>query len=158
MSKSVSTVYYYECPKPLGFLQTQLDADEKVLSAVFVSTKSTVNVLPGKIVAVLDEYFYHKKEISKSLVSKQIVGTEFQKNIWGVIQKVPFGKTITYTDMAEKAGKPRASRAAGTACGRNPVALFIPCHRVVRKQSEDYGYSWGPERKKWLLGFESKPK
>ena len=65
------------------------------------------------------------------------------------------GETITYTELAMRAGKPGAARAAGTACGRNPVALAIPCHRVVRTSGEDFGYSWGSDRKKWLLTFEN---
>jgi methylated-DNA-[protein]-cysteine S-methyltransferase len=151
---NTKNIYYYPCPKPLGYLEISLDQNQKVLTAIFVDTKTKGKVLPSTIVEALDGYFHHKKEISKSLVSKQILGTEFQKSIWMVILGVKFGKTITYTAMAEKASRPDAARAAGTACGKNPVALFIPCHRVVRKQGEDYGYSWGTERKKWLLSFE----
>jgi methylated-DNA-[protein]-cysteine S-methyltransferase len=155
MSKNVSNkTYYYECPKPLGYLEITLDSTEKVLTAVFVDTKQKTIPLPSGISFALDQYFTKQKEIPKKLISKEIFGTVFQKSIWEVISTVEFGKTITYTDMAQEAGRPLATRAAGTACGKNPVALFIPCHRVVRKQGEDYGYSWGIERKKWLLKFE----
>lgn len=154
MNKILET-YYYECPKPLGFLEIILDSEDKVQGSVFVDGKKKSQDLPDVIQAALEEYFYKKKDLPKNLVSKEIISTEFQKSIWRVISDVKLGKTITYTDMAEAAEKPRATRAAGTACGKNPLALFIPCHRVVRKQNEDYGYSWGAARKKWLLEFES---
>ena len=145
----------YACPKPLGHLAITLDTDAKVLTCVFVDTKpSAKSILPEDITDALDAFFMQKKSLPKALVSKHITGTDFQKSIWEIIKKVPLGKTITYTDMAEKAGNKNAVRAAGTACGRNPLALFIPCHRVVRKAAEDCGYSWGTDRKKWLLAFE----
>ncbi|MEN9852097.1 MAG: O6-methylguanine-DNA methyltransferase [Candidatus Parcubacteria bacterium] len=153
-----STTYYYTCPKPLGYLEITLDSYNKVQTAVFVENKNQSKSLPENITNALDAYFNNKKDIPIHLISKEIVGTDFQKSIWQVIRAVSFGTTITYTDMAIRAGRPRATRAAGTACGKNPVALFIPCHRVVRKQGEDYGYSWGPERKKWLLKFEKESK
>ena len=165
--------YYYACPENLGFLEISLDNLNKVKSCIFVSDKNEnknediINIakdryhdksdedLPKEIKKALDDYFYKKKYLPSSLISKEIIGTDFQKDIWRVILGTKFGETITYTDMADKAGKPRATRAAGTACGKNLLALFIPCHRVVRKQNEDYGYSWGVNRKKWLLNFES---
>jgi O-6-methylguanine DNA methyltransferase len=149
-----NTLYCYKCPKLLGYLEMTLDAQNKVQTAIFVDHTKPHKRLPENIQKALDGYFAKKKDIPKSLISKEIVGTEFQKSIWGVISTVKFGEIITYTDMAVAAGRPLSARAAGTACGRNPVALFIQCHRVVRKQGEDYGYSWGPERKKWLLEFE----
>ncbi len=150
--------FYYACPEDLGFLELSLDELNKVKSCVFVSEKD-VEIekeirLPEEIKKALDGYFYNKKDLPRNLISKEIIGTEFQKEIWRVILGTKFGETITYTDMAIKAGKSDAARAAGTACGKNPLALFVPCHRVVRKQNEDYGYSWGTDRKKWLLNFE----
>ena len=148
------TIYSYKCPKPLGTLEITLDTKEKVKTAVFVDKKSKALVLPKVVENALDNYFNKKKPLLQSLLSRDLAGTDFQKSIWAVICKTDFGETITYTDMAEMVGNSSAVRAAGTACGKNPIALFIPCHRVVRKQGEDYGYAWGPHRKKWLLEFE----
>ena len=77
-----------------------------------------------------------------------------QKNVWAEIQKIHFGKNSTYKEIAKNIKNEKAVRAVGTACGKNPVALFIPCHRVIRKTGEDYGYAWGEKRKKLLLDFE----
>ena len=152
-------VYIYTCPKPLGYFTITLDQQEKVLTCIFVDKKSvTKSVLPQDITIALDAFFMQKKNLPKTLISKHVTGSDFQKSIWEVIKKVPLGKTISYTDIAEKVGNKNAVRAAGTACGRNPLALFIPCHRVVRKTGEDYGYSWGADRKKWLLAFEREGK
>ena len=156
-------MYYYKCPKKLGYLEISLDTEGKIQSAIFIDSLNQKKLSPKKyspelteiIKNELDAYFLKKKNISSSIISKEIKGTDFQKSIWAIICKVPYGATITYTEMTKRAGNMSAARAAGTACGKNPVALFIPCHRVVRKEGEDYGYSWGPERKKWLLEFES---
>jgi methylated-DNA-[protein]-cysteine S-methyltransferase len=158
MSKENTFIYNYKCPEDLGYLEITLDTKGRVFSCIFtdiIKVKSKNN-LPINISKALDNYFNNKKDLPLNLISKDIRGTDFQKSIWSLICDVKFGETITYTDMAIKANKPLAIRAAGSACGKNPVALFIPCHRVIRKQSEDYGYSWGVERKKWLLNFEAK--
>ena len=89
-----------------------------------------------------------------------MMGTFFQKTVWQEIAKIPLGKTMTYKDVAEKVGRPKAYRAVGTACGKNEMALFIPCHRVVASDGSLSSYAWGIDRKKWLLehegGFVSK--
>jgi AraC family transcriptional regulator, regulatory protein of adaptative response / methylated-DNA-[protein]-cysteine methyltransferase len=84
-----------------------------------------------------------------------IRGTAFQKQVWQALQKIPYGKTRTYADIAREISKPNAVRAVGTACGANPVALIIPCHRVLRSDGGLGGYEWGLERKKKLLEQES---
>jgi AraC family transcriptional regulator, regulatory protein of adaptative response / methylated-DNA-[protein]-cysteine methyltransferase len=83
-----------------------------------------------------------------------ICGTAFQKQVWQALLKIPYGKTRTYADIAREIGKPNAVRAVGTACGANPVALIIPCHRVLRSDGGLGGYEWGLERKKKLLEQE----
>lgn len=160
-NQDFNSLYYYKCPAELGYLEISLDNLNKVKTCIFIDKKNENKnetkdaELPKEMVSSLDDYFHNKKDIPFNLISKEIMGTDFQKDIWRVILGTKFGETITYTDMAIKAGKSDAARAAGTACGKNPLALFIPCHRVVRKQNEDYGYSWGIDRKKCLLNFES---
>ena len=81
-------------------------------------------------------------------------GTEFQRRIWTAIQGVPAGQVLTYTELAQAAGAPNAVRAAGTACGANPIWLVIPCHRILRADGDLGDYGGGPERKEWLLAHE----
>ena len=82
-------------------------------------------------------------------------GTDFQKRIWKQIARIPFGKTISYTDLAKRAGAPKAIRAAGAATGRNPLSIIVPCHRVLGKNNVLGGYAGGLKRKRHLLALES---
>ncbi|MCP2731919.1 methylated-DNA--[protein]-cysteine S-methyltransferase, partial [Limnofasciculus baicalensis] len=81
-------------------------------------------------------------------------GTDFQRQVWQALQTIPYGMTSTYSEIAEIIGYPKAARAVGNACGANPVALIIPCHRVVGKNNNLGGYRWGREWKKTLLAME----
>ncbi len=81
-------------------------------------------------------------------------GTSFDREIWSAIGSIPFGETRSYSQIAQDAGKPRAVRAAGRACGRNPVPLLIPCHRVVTSSGKPGGFSAGLDLKKALLDLE----
>jgi len=84
-----------------------------------------------------------------------IRATAFQRRVWQELQKIPFGQTRTYGDVARRIGTPKATRAVAQACANNPVALVIPCHRVVRKDGDLGGYRWGVDRKRMLLSNES---
>lgn len=81
-------------------------------------------------------------------------GTDFQVKVWKELLKIKTGKTVTYSDIAQKIGKPLAVRAVGTAVGRNPLSVIVPCHRVVNKSSGRINYGWGAEMKKDLLRRE----
>jgi AraC family transcriptional regulator of adaptative response/methylated-DNA-[protein]-cysteine methyltransferase len=81
-------------------------------------------------------------------------GTEFQQRVWLALQKIPAGATATYTDIAIGIGAPKSVRAVAQACGANPIAVAIPCHRVVRSDGGLSGYRWGVERKRKLLARE----
>ena len=81
--------------------------------------------------------------------------TAFQRQVWEKLRAIPYGQTVSYGDVAKALGKPGAVRAVGRACATNPVALIIPCHRVVREDKSLGGYRWGLERKKKLLDHES---
>lgn len=83
-------------------------------------------------------------------------GTAFQQRVWRELQRIPRGETITYAELAARIGSPKAVRAVGTACGANPVAMVVPCHRVVRADGSLGGYAWGLERKECLLRDERK--
>lgn len=86
-----------------------------------------------------------------------LVGTAFQLRVWTALRAIPRGETTSYAAIAEAIGAPSAVRAVGTACGRNPVAIAVPCHRVLRQDGELGGYRWGLERKRALLAREQRP-
>ena len=81
-------------------------------------------------------------------------GTAFQQRVWKELTRIPRGETVTYGELARRVGAPGATRAVGTACGANPVAVVVPCHRVLRGDGELGGYRWGVERKRRLLDSE----
>jgi len=81
--------------------------------------------------------------------------TPFQERVWGAMQAIPRGETLTYGELAERVGNPKAVRAVGKACGDNPLAVLIPCHRVVARGGKLHNYRWGVERKQRLLAVES---
>ena len=83
-------------------------------------------------------------------------GTDFQKKVWDLLYKIPYGKTWTYADMANKLGDPKVIRAAASANGKNPVAIVIPCHRVIGTNGSLTGYAGGLENKRFLLDLENR--
>ncbi|MGO9073953.1 MAG: bifunctional DNA-binding transcriptional regulator/O6-methylguanine-DNA methyltransferase Ada [Terriglobales bacterium] len=86
-----------------------------------------------------------------------ITATAFQRRVWECLQRIPRGETRSYSAVAKKIGMPKATRAVARACATNPVAVAIPCHRVVRLDGEPGGYRWGIERKEQLLALERQP-
>lgn len=100
----------------------------------------------------LAEYFAGaRREFDVPLRSE---GTPFQKQVWRELQRIPFGTTITYSELARRIGQPTASRAVGSANSRNPISILVPCHRVVGADGKLTGYAGGVEQKQWLLTFE----
>src|SRR6267143_1706738 len=87
-------------------------------------------------------------------VPLDVKATAFQSRVWKIIQSIPFGKTTTYGKIAQELGEPEASRAVARACATNPVALVVPCHRVIGKDGSLRGYRWGKKRKQTLLKLE----
>ncbi|EOD65482.1 methylated-DNA--[protein]-cysteine S-methyltransferase [Amycolatopsis vancoresmycina] len=81
-------------------------------------------------------------------------GTPFQQLVWAELRKIPYGTTISYGQLADRLGKPAASRAVGLANGKNPIGIIVPCHRVVGSNGSLTGYGGGLERKRYLLDFE----
>jgi len=82
-------------------------------------------------------------------------GTVFQTKIWQVLRTIPLGSTLSYQQFANKLGMPTATRAVASACGKNRLALLVPCHRIVRADGGLGGYRWGIERKQRILELES---
>jgi AraC family transcriptional regulator of adaptative response/methylated-DNA-[protein]-cysteine methyltransferase len=96
----------------------------------------------------------HGKEVNASL-PLDIQATAFQRRVWVYLQSIPSGETRSYQQVAKSIGQPTAARAVAGACATNPVALAIPCHRIVRENGDMGGYRWGMGRKKTLLQLES---
>ena len=88
-------------------------------------------------------------------VPLRLSGTDFQKRVWREIALIPYGETLSYSELAKRAGAPHAVRAAGRSTGRNPVSIIIPCHRVVGKNGNMCGFAGGLEKKRHLLELES---
>ena len=84
----------------------------------------------------------------------RMVGTPFQQRVWHALQQIPYGTTRTYGEIAAAVGNPRASRAVGMACNRNPLLLIVPCHRVVGANGKLTGFAYSMNAKRWLLGLE----
>ena len=102
----------------------------------------------------LDEYFQGKRR--KFEVPLMLRGTAFQKRVWAALRKVPFGRTLSYGGIARSIGRPYSGRAVGGANHRNPVAIIVPCHRVIGHKGSLTGYGGGLWRKRWLLDHEKK--
>ena len=100
----------------------------------------------------LEQYFAGKR--TSFDVALDLVGTEFQVKAWRALCRIPFGKTITYGQQASNIKKPKAFRAVGSANGKNPIPIIVPCHRVVASDGSLGGYSLGLKMKKQLLALE----
>ena len=102
----------------------------------------------------LEEYFQGKRKIFE--LPLRYGGTEFQRQVWEALLTIPYGETVSYQEIARRVGRERAVRAVGTAIGRNPLGIVIPCHRVIGKDGGLYGFGGGLENKKMLLELEER--
>lgn len=109
----------------------------------------------AELMKQLDEYFAGKRR--QFTVHLDLRGTPFQRRVWDMLSRIPWGETRSYRRIAEAIGRPRASRAVGRAVGTNPVSIIIPCHRVLGSKGELTGYGGGLERKAALLKLEGIP-
>ena len=103
--------------------------------------------------AQLDEYF--AGTLRQFSVLLDLRGTAFQREVWELLREIPYGETCSYSQIARALGRPGASRAVGRAAGTNPVAIIVPCHRVIGAGGELVGYGGGLERKRALLELEA---
>lgn len=108
---------------------------------------------PREIASALAAYFAGQLEALDAL-EVDPEGTEFQRKVWAALRTIPAGRTWSYAQLARAVGRPSATRAVGAANGRNPVALVIPCHRVIASDGTLGGYAGGLDRKRWLLRHE----
>lgn len=108
--------------------------------------------LMQRYVTELSEYFAGERE--QFTLPMQLHGTAFQQEVWQALQDIPYGETVSYSEIAGRIQRPSAVRAVGTAIGTNPIAIVIPCHRVIGKNGQLTGYRGGLEMKKQLLALE----
>ncbi len=149
-------LFYHSFLTPAGNLQLVTNR-ESLLSVSFLNGSGSHCDRQPEIlknaVQQLSEYFTGKRKIFT--LNLQPEGTDFQKKVWNELMKnVPYGEKISYREIAVKLGSEKLSRAVGLANGRNPIAVVIPCHRVIGANGKLTGYAGGLERKRWLLQHE----
>lgn len=141
-----------------------LVATNKALCGIFWDDQKLPKEKPGSAESkVLDqaelqitEYLEGKR--SKFDIPLKLEGTEFQKRVWAELQKIPYGETRSYKEIAIAVKNPKACRAVGTANGRNPISIIVPCHRVINEGGKLGGYGGGLTIKEKLLAIETKMK
>ena len=139
---------------PIGLLEISAQAG-LITNVHFTEAKHEVSV-PDELLPVanqLEDYFSAKTETFDFELSP--AGTTFQKDVWKIVQEIPYGQTRSYGDIATQMGMEKGARAIGLAVGANPLLIVIPCHRVLGKSGKLTGYAGGMERKQWLLRHEA---
>lgn len=138
---------------PIGTLKI-FATDNGITSILFTEELGNNDNHPLLELAVtqLDEYFANKRNTFDLPLAPE--GTNFQKRVWDELLTIPFGKTTTYLNMAKRLGDEKVIRAAASANGKNPIAIIIPCHRVIGSDGKLTGYAGGLWRKEWLLKHE----
>ncbi len=155
-------VLYTTMQSPIGELV--LVGDARSLTGVHMqSGRSAWTPVPGAradasalapAVAQLEAYF--AGDLIRFDLPLAPGGTPFQRIVWAALLDIPYGRTESYGELARRIGRPGASRAVGLANGRNPIAIVVPCHRVIGASGSLTGYGGGLERKRWLLALESR--
>lgn len=122
-----------------------LDLQRRFAKAVIVGADCAHDAVAAVVLAIVDG------EAPGSRLALDLRGTAFQQRVWQALRAVPAGATVSYAELADAIGAPTSSRAVAQACGANPAAVVVPCHRVVRRDGGLSGYRWGVERKARLL-------
>ena len=157
MQGSLQNIYSSYLESPVGMIEITAN-EESIFSISFLdsdprNTSTKENDVISKCKQQLKEYFSGVR--NEFNISLHLSGTEFQNRVWEMLQTVPLGRTISYLELAKKLGDPKCIRAAGTANGKNPIAVIVPCHRIIGSNNELVGYAGGLWRKRWLLEHES---
>lgn len=158
-------IYYIEHASPVGTLLTAA-TEEGVCGLYFeehrhfkgkdgwqrAAATSRAALHLAETARQLDEYFAGKRTAFD--VPLDLSGTAFQSAVWQELNAIPFGKSVSYAAHAQRLGNPKALRAVGSAIGKNPVSIIVPCHRVIGSSGAVTGYAGGLERKRFLLALE----
>ena len=134
-----------------------LQADERALTEITFHARGAPDARPRRGVLAeatrqLDAYF--SKRLQRFDLPLAPRGTPFQLDVWRALQRIPYGDTCSYADLAQRIGRPDAVRAVGAANGRNPIPIVIPCHRVIGSNGKLVGFGGGLPLKRWLLELE----
>lgn len=153
--------WYASTPTPLGTMRMTTDG-ETILALGFDCPVVVPEALPQPARAIaaalsawLDRYFSGARPAIDLPLAPR--GTSFQREVWRALQRIPYGETASYGEIAARVGRPSAMRAVGAANGRNPIAILIPCHRVIGADGTLTGYAGGLDRKRALLALEAPP-
>lgn len=156
MAETFHTYYH----SPVGVLKIS-GTEEYISSVIFydVSQKAEGRKknLPPLLIQCAEQliqYFNGQRRVFELPLNQ--AGTTFQQSVWAELMQIPFGKTISYLQLARKTGDSKATRAVANANGKNDIAIIVPCHRVIGSSGELIGYAGGMWRKKWLLEHEAK--
>ena len=148
-------MYYCNYPSLVGELL--LTADHDCLTGLHFGGQPAGKLAPERfveVIAQLDGYF--SGQLRAFDIPLRLHGTPFQKAVWSALREIGYGQTWSYQQLAEKVGRPTATRAVGATNGRNPISIIIPCHRVIGKDGSLTGYGGGLDRKRLLLELEGK--
>ncbi len=141
---------------PLGYTKIVGDIDGIYSVTVLNSEEKITDIIPEVLedcVIQLKEYFAgERQQFSLKLNAK---GTDFQKQVWKLLEQIPYGKTMSYLELSKQLGDIKAIRAVANANGKNPIWIIVPCHRVIGTDGSLTGYAGGLHRKQWLLNHES---
>ncbi len=151
-----ATTYYSILPTPVGELL--LTGDGEALTGLHMEPYESVDGRRDDAVLrpVRDQLrSYFAGELRDFDLPLALDGTPFQQEVWATLRKIPYGATISYAELARRVGRPGAARAVGSANGRNPVGIVVPCHRVIAADGTLGGYGGGLDRKQWLLRHET---
>jgi len=140
-----------------GLCSVKLADDAARLRRLLADEFSEAELVQGEMKPLRQKILaFIEGEASLAKLPLDIRGTVFQRRVWDELRRIPRGETRTYREIARAIGAPDAVRAVGSACGANPVALVVPCHRAVRTDGGMGGYAWGVQRKRKLLALEKK--
>ncbi len=143
---------YWE--SPMGWVKIT-DNGEAIQEIAFAESRINNNPLTSLALQTVDELSaYLSGELKEFSLKLEPEGTAFQKKVWNELMRIPFGETTSYGALASLLGDPNLSRAVGMANGKNPIAIVIPCHRVIGSDGSLTGYAGGLDRKKALLQLE----
>ncbi|HHD2752553.1 TPA: methylated-DNA--[protein]-cysteine S-methyltransferase [Clostridium perfringens] len=156
MKENLINKGYYN--SPIGVLEI-VESDGFIVEINFVQEANCLEDLSSeeikKCKKELEEYFEGKRT-EFTVKINFIKGTDFQRLVWNELRKIPYGETVSYKDIAEKIGNPKGCRAVGGANNKNPIAIIVPCHRVIGKNGSLTGYADGLSKKEYLLDIERK--
>ena len=143
---------------PIGIYEIKADdrtvVEVNLIKNTFGSKLISTNPLIKETCIQFDEYFAGKRQTFDLPLSPK--GTPFQQTVWKQLQEIPYGKTISYAQLAKAINHPKACRAVGSANGKNPISIIIPCHRVIASNGSLGGYTGGLDIKTQLLALEKK--